>query len=82
MPLPCPADKVAEPFFLNQLAENHSITYPDKGDFIIDDKYLFEIGGKNKTKKQIAGIKNAYIVADNIEHGASQIPLWLFGFLY
>ena len=71
-----------ETFFLNQLVQNHSITYPDKGDFIIDEKYLFEIGGKNKTRKQIAGIENAYIVADNIEHGAGQIPLWLFGFLY
>jgi len=72
-----------ETFFLNQLSEKHIVTYPDKGDFIIDEKYLFEIGGKNKTQKQIAGIQNAYIVADNIEHGSeNKIPLWLFGFLY
>jgi len=72
-----------ETFILNQLLENHNITYPEKGDFLIDNKYLFEVGGKNKTNKQIAGIKNAYIAADDIEYGYKNvIPLWLFGFLY
>ena len=72
-----------ETFFLNQLSAKFSVTYPDKGDFLINDKYLFEVGGKNKTKKQIAGIKNAFIAADNIEYGyENQIPLWLFGFIY
>ena len=50
---------------------------------MIDNKYVFEIGGKNKTQKQIAGIENAYIAADNIEYGYKNIiPLLLFGFLY
>ena len=72
-----------ETFFLNQLSEKHSVTYPQTGDFFVDNKYLFEIGGKNKTQKQIAGIKNAYIVSDNIEYGyENQIPLWQFGLLY
>ncbi len=72
-----------ETFFLNQLSENHTVTYPDTGDFLVDDKYLFEIGGKDKARKQIAGIENAFIVSDNIEFGVSnKIPLWLFGFLY
>ncbi len=72
-----------ETFFLNQLLENHMLTYPDKGDFLIDNKFLFEIGGKNKTQKQIAGIENAYIAADDMEFGyENKIPLWLFGFLY
>lgn len=72
-----------ETFFLNQLKENHKVTYPEKGDFLVDEKYLFEIGGKNKTKKQIKGHENAYIVSDNIEFGVeNRIPLWLFGFLY
>jgi len=72
-----------ETFFLNQLLENHMVTYPKKGDFLIDDKFLFEIGGKNKTQKQIAGIENAYIAADDMEFGyENKIPLWLFGFLY
>ncbi len=72
-----------ETFFLNQLTQNHSVTYPEKGDFLIDNKYLFEIGGKDKSNKQIQGIENAFIAADNIEFGyGNRIPLWLFGFLY
>ena len=40
-------------------------------------------GGKEKTGRQIAGVKDAYIVADDIEYGHERkIPLWLFGFLY
>ncbi|MDZ7742448.1 MAG: AAA family ATPase [Bacteroidota bacterium] len=72
-----------EAFFLNQLKKNHSLTYAKSGDFKVDDKYFFEIRGKNKTAKQIAGISNAYIAADDIETGiGNKIPLWLFGFLY
>lgn len=74
---------IRETFFLNQLLQNHQVTYPDKGDFLVDNKYLFEIGGKNKTGKQITGVENAFIAADNIEYGYdNKIPLWLFGFLY
>ena len=74
---------IRETFFLNQLSVNHIVTYPKQGDFMVDEKYLFEIGGKSKTQKQIAGIKNSYIVADDIEYGfGNKIPLWLFGFLY
>lgn len=58
------------------------INIAKKGDFIVND-YTFEIGGKNKTKKQIKEIKNSFIVADDIEIGfGNKIPLWLFGFLY
>ncbi len=72
-----------ETFFLNQLLQNHFVTYPKQGDFMIDDKYIFEVGGKNKAQKQIVGIENSYIAADDIEYGfENKIPLWLFGFLY
>ncbi len=74
---------IRETFFLNQLLENHTVTYPNKADFVVDNKYIFEVGGKNKTRKQIKGIKNAFIAADDIEFGyEDKIPLWLFGFLY
>ena len=74
---------VRELFFLNQVSSIYNVSYPDYGDFFVDNKYTFEIGGKNKTKKQIANIKEGYIVADNIEFGyEKKIPLWLFGFLY
>ena len=46
-------------------------------------KYIFEIGGKNKTSGQIKDEKNAFIVSDDILSGSyNKIPLWLFGFLY
>lgn len=55
---------------------------PDKADFIVDSKYTFEIGEKKKGMKQISGMKNSYVAADDIEFGyKNKIPLWLFGFL-
>jgi len=72
-----------ETFFLNQLSVNHIVTYPKISDFMVDNKYKFEIGGKSKSRKQVEDIDNAFIVKDNIEYGFDNvIPLWLFGFLY
>lgn len=72
-----------ETFFRNQLAESHSINIPEKGDFLIDQKYTFEIGGKSKGFSQISNMENSFIAADDIEIGtANKIPLWLFGFMY
>jgi uncharacterized protein len=72
-----------ETFFINQLKSQHQVEIPPKGDFIIDNKYTFEIGGKSKNKKQIQDLTNAFIATDDIELGyANKIPLWLFGFLY
>jgi len=72
-----------EIFFYNQTKNVHNVTYTDKGDFKLDDKFVFEIGGKNKTAQQIAGVPNSFIVSDDIETGyKNQIPLWMFGFLY
>jgi predicted AAA+ superfamily ATPase len=72
-----------ETFFLNQLSYNHMVEYPNRGDFWVEKKYLFEVGGKSKTDKQIKEASNSFVVADNIEYGfGNKIPLWLFGFLY
>jgi predicted AAA+ superfamily ATPase len=72
-----------ECFFFNQLDYSHKVEYPEKGDFIVDKRYLFEIGGKSKNYQQISDIENAYLAADDIEYGVGhKIPLWLFGFLY
>ena len=72
-----------ETFFLNQLSYSHTIEYPNSGDFWVDKKLLFEIGGKSKSGKQIKETGNAYIAADNIEYGyGNKIPLWQFGMLY
>lgn len=74
---------VREQFFLNMLTPKYAVMYPPKGDFLVDDKYTFEIGGKNKNFKQIKDIVNSYVVADDIEVGfGNKIPLWLFGMMY
>jgi predicted AAA+ superfamily ATPase len=74
---------VRETFFLNQFKGIREINLSEESDFIIDKKYTFEIGGKNKTKKQIAKLENAFIAKDNIEIGfGNNIPVWLFGFMY
>jgi len=76
-------DNLRETFFLNQFQELHQINISNQADFLIDEIYTFEIGGKNKSKKQITGVPNAYIGKDNIEIGfANYIPVWLFGFMY
>ncbi|MCU0328897.1 MAG: AAA family ATPase [Chitinophagales bacterium] len=72
-----------ETFFANQLSAKHQVHLSDYADYLIDNKYHFEIGGANKTKKQIKGQSDAYVVKDQIVHGHSNVvPLWLFGFLY
>jgi predicted AAA+ superfamily ATPase len=74
---------IRETFFMQNLAHNHVLSLPEKGDILVDNKYLFEIGGRNKSKKQIADTENAFVVNDAIEIGSqNSIPLWLFGFLY
>jgi hypothetical protein len=77
------AGTLRETFFYNQVSFLNRISYPRKGDFLVNGKYTFEVGGKNKTNKQVKGMEEAFIAADNIEIGfANKIPLWLFGFLY
>ena len=72
-----------ETFFANQVSNGHVLTYPKKGDFLVDDRWLFEIGGKGKGFAQIKDIPNSYVVNDGVEVGfGNKIPLWLFGFLY
>ena len=71
-----------ESMFLNQLSTLGTVNYAEEGDFIFKE-YTFEVGGKNKTNKQIKDLKSSFVVADEIEVGhIHKIPLWLFGFLY
>lgn len=72
-----------ETFFANQCAVGHKLSTCKQGDFMVDDKYIFEVGGKNKGYAQIKNIENSYIAMDDIESGfGNKIPLWLFGFTY
>ncbi len=74
---------IRETFFSSATSFKHSLYYVNRGDFLVDEKYTVEIGGKNKGFEQIKNIPNSYLVADDIEIGfKNKIPLWLFGFLY
>jgi len=72
-----------ETFFMSMLRTTHDVSVPSKGDFMVDDSIVFEVGGKNKDAGQIKELENAWLALDNIETGhGRRIPLWLFGFIY
>jgi len=74
---------IRETFFVSMLYKKYTLNYVDKGDFLVDEKFTVEIGGKNKNFNQIKDIQNSFVVADDIEVGfGAKIPLYLFGFLY
>ena len=74
---------VRETFFCNQLGYNHQVEYSKKGDFLIDHKFTFEIGGKSKDGKQISQTENAFIASDEFDFPmGNKLPLWLFGLMY
>ena len=75
---------IRETFFVNQITmSGNTLKYPYKGDFIINDNYIFEIGRKGKKFKQIADVKNSFVVADDIKYSFNnKLPLWLFGMMY
>lgn len=73
---------VRETFFVRALKGSHDVRAGSKGDFIVDGVTHFEIGGKNKGSRQIAGLPQAFLALDDIPAGSgSRIPLWLFGFV-
>ena len=73
-----------ESFAMNSLSESHLVEYGKAhGDFKIDSKYTFEIGGRSKDFSQIAGIPDSYIFADDWDMpDGAKLPLWMLGFLY
>lgn len=72
-----------ETFFVNQLSTIADVNYTKNGDFLIDHRYVFEVGGKNKNFDQIKDIPDSYLAIDNVETGyGSRVPLWMFGLLY
>ncbi|GHB38696.1 ATP-binding protein [Mongoliitalea lutea] len=75
---------IRETFFLNQLRNSgHQVSLSKKADFLVNQVYTFEIGGRSKDQSQIQGVEQAYLALDDIEYGmGNKIPLWVFGFLY
>jgi hypothetical protein len=80
-----PIDKgiLREVYFISMLKSQFDIHLSSVGDFLVDKKYTFEIGGKNKDFQQIKNIPHSYLAVDDIVQGyKNKIPLWLWGFLY
>lgn len=77
---------VRESFFCNQLANaGHQVEYGGlmTGDFRIDRNVVVEVGGSDKSFRQVKNEENGYVAADDIESAVNKkIPLWAFGFLY
>ena len=74
---------VRETFFLSQVNTLHKAGMPVRGDFLVDDKYTFEVGGRSKSGRQLAGVRNSWVVRDDMEyHIGHELPLWMFGLLY
>lgn len=73
-----------ETFAIGSLSQAHSVEYGKaQGDFKVDAKYTFEIGGRSKKFSQIAGVKDSYIFADDWDMpDGAKLPLWMLGFLY
>ena len=72
-----------ETFFINQLSQGHDLRYPKAGDFLVDKRFLFEVGGKGKKFDQIKDIPGSFLAVDDTEVGyGNRIPLWMFGLLY
>jgi|GEM_PF-296862 len=73
---------VRETFFFSTLRVVCPVTTSEVADFTVGG-YTFEVGGKNKSQKQVHDVENAYVVKDDIEYGMRNVvPLWAFGFLY
>jgi len=73
-----------ETFAVDCLSEFHVVEYgKTQGDFKVDSKYTFEIGGRSKDFSQIAGMKDSYVFADDWDMpDGAKLPLWMLGFLY
>ena len=73
-----------ETFAIGSLSESHNVEYGKaQGDFKVDGKYTFEIGGRSKDFSQIAGVKDSYVFADDWDMpDGAKLPLWMLGFLY
>ena len=74
---------IRETFVANCLSDSGELTAPTFGDFCLNDHYTFEIGGRNKNRKQLKSIKNSFVFADDIVSvERDNLPLWLLGFLW
>jgi len=72
---------IRETFFASCFSDDLTLYYSDIGDFKVE-QYLFEVGGKNKTFKQIADEENGFLVVDtDFTTHKRKVPLWVFGLM-
>jgi len=82
-PADCNIGTIRETFFVSMISPHHTITVPSRDDFLVDETWTFEIGGRNKGFAQIKGVGNSYRVLDDVEKGINAtLPLWMFGLMY
>ena len=69
--------------FFEPREETHQVTYPPQGDFLVDGKWLFEVGGAGKSYDRIKDKADNFLAVDDVEIGyGNKIPLWMFGLRY
>ena len=72
-----------ETYFFNQMRKDHDVEFTGVGDFVVDGKWTFEVGGPGKGFGQIKDVPNSFVVNDGVESGfGNKIPIWLFGMMY
>lgn len=61
-----------------------SLHFPNQGDFLIDNQWTFEVGGRAKKGGQIYDVKDAFLVVDDAPFPVAiqTILLWSLSWLY
>jgi uncharacterized protein len=73
---------VRETYFNSLVKVSHTVQYSPSVDFLVDGQFHFEVGGENKSNKQVRDEKT-WIVKDDLEYPVGKsLPLWVFGMLY
>ncbi len=73
---------VRETFFYNQTRLMHDVVASKTSDFSIG-KYTFEVGGARKSRGQLSGVSDGFVVRDDVEYlSGGVVPLWGFGLMY
>lgn len=76
-------NSLRETFFYNQVGVGSVLTSTDRGHFLVDQRFNFEIKGSSVAIEPKYRTEDYFVAADMIERGeGNTIPLWLFGFLY
>lgn len=74
---------IRESFVHAMLSHGHHISAPTKGDFLVDDEILLEVGGPSKKSRHVRNLDKAWVVKDGIELGSvNSLPIWVLGLLY